>query len=306
MNWFLIALISPIANAFVNHFDKYLIARFIKGSGVGSLILFSALFSVVLLPILYFINTDLFTGVNLVRAVVLILSGCILTLAILFYLYALQDEEASIIVALSQLVPVFGFIFSYFILGETISNREIIAAGLIIVGGSILSVEYSGWKSQFKWKMALLMIFATYCYALSIVMFKAASLNENFIDSLFWTMLGKVVFGIVLFFGVKHYRYQFLQLLKSNRNAIIGLNVLNEIIGLVAEVSLVFAVLLAPVFLVQSVSGLQPLFVFIFGVVLTLLFPKFVNESLQKKDLIQKILGIIVVTIGVYLLGFSI
>lgn len=306
MNWFLIALISPIANAFVNHFDKYLIARFIKGSGVGSLILFSALFSVVLLPILYFLNPDLLIGVSIARATLLILSGCILTLAILFYLYALQDEEASIIVALSQLVPVFGFVFSYFILGETITTKELVAAGLIIFGGAVLSVEYSGWKSQFKWKMAILMIFATYCYALSIVIFKAASLNENFIDSLFWTMLGKVVFGLILFLGVSQYRYQFIELIKSNRNSIIGLNILNEIIGLIAEVALVFAVLLAPVFLVQSVSGLQPLFVFIFGVTLTLLFPKFVNESLDKYDLTQKIIGIAVVTTGVYLLGFSI
>jgi hypothetical protein len=93
-------------------------------------------------------------------------------------------------------------------------------------------------------------------------------------------MAGKFIFGFFLILTISAYRTQFFGLLSSSRNAVIGLNVLNETLGLIAEISLVFALLLAPVVLVQSVSSLQPMFVFILGLILTIWFPKFVKESL--------------------------
>ena len=305
MNWFLIALISPIANAFVNHFDKYLISRFIKGGAVGALILFSSLFAVVLLPVLWFLEPGIITGISHANALILLVTGCLLTLAILFYLYALEYEETSIVMPLAQLVPVFGLVLGYFILGELISGRELWAAAFIVTGGMIVALELNGRQTRFKYRMMMFMVMATFLYALSAVIFKYVAVDQGFMSSLFWAMAGKVVLGLIIFFAIKKYRDQFLNLLRSNRHTIIGLNVINEIIGLIAEVALVFAVLLAPVVLVQAVSGLQPMFVFIFGILLTIFFPAFAKESLVRKHVIQKIAGIVIVTIGVSLLDLS-
>lgn len=305
MNWFLIALINPVAHAFINHFDKYLISKFIKGGAVGALILFSSLFAVVLLPILLIIDFGILSNITLFRAVILMVNGTFLTLAILLYLYALEHEEASIVAPLFQLIPVFGFIAGYFILGETISGNEIAAAALIIVGGAVLSMEFAGRKSKLKWRLVALMIGSSLFYAVNAVIFKSIAVDQGFTDSLFWDMLGKVLLGVGLFLGVKSYRDQFLNLLKSNRYTVIGLNVINEIIGLVGEVALIFAVLFAPVVLVQSVGGLQPMFVFLFAILFTFLFPSFAKESFAKRDLIQKVLGIVIITAGVYLLDIG-
>lgn len=303
MNWFLIALINPIAHAFANHFDKYLISRFMKGGSVGALILFMTLFAIIALPVIVVVHPDVFATIFFSRAVILTLNGCLSAVAVIFYLYALSQDETSFVAPFFQLVPVFGFFLGYFILGETLHSTELIAAGLIILGGVLLSLEFSGSSTGVKKKLVLLMLGSSFFYAINAVIFKSIAVHQGFLDSLFWDMTGKVILGIVLFLIIKSYRQQFINLIRINRFSIIGLTMINEVIALVGEVALIFAVLFAPVALVQSVAGLQPAFVLIIGILLALFLPKLAQESLNRKVLLQKVGGIAIITAGVYLLG---
>lgn len=300
MNWLLVALINPLAHALVNHIDKYLISRFMKGGSVGTLVLFSSLFSIIALPIIYFIHPNVFETITLFRAVVLMLNGAVLVAAIIFYLYALADDEASYVAPLFQLVPILSFILGFFILGETLTGSQIWAALLILMGSFLLSLELKGKKTSVKLKLLLLMTGSSTCYALSAIIFKLIAVEQGFLDSLFWDLAGKFVFGLILFVSIRSYHEQFIALIKSNRFSIIGLNIVNEIIALIGEVSLVLAVLYAPVVLVQSVAGIQPAFVFLIGIFLTLFFPRFAKESIDVKSLLQKALGIIIISLGIF------
>ena len=302
MNWFLIALINPIVHAFANHFDKYLITRFIKGGAVGALILFSSLFAIVALPVIWFIHPGVFEAMSPMRAIILMMAGGFMVIAVLFYLYALEFSEASYVAPFFQLIPVFGFILGYFILGEVLSAMQLWAGGLIVLGGIVLSLELAEPKFRIKHKLVFLMIGSSFFYALNAVLFKLIAVSQGFLDSLFWNMLGMVVVGIILFVTVKSYRREFLGLIESNHYSVIGLNALNDLLGLIGEAALVYAVLFAPVALVQAVGGLQPMFVFILGLIITWFFPKFGRESLLFHHLAQKITGIAIISAGVYLL----
>ncbi len=306
MNWFLIALLNPILHAFINHFDKYLLSKYIKGGTVGALILFSALFAVVALPVIFFINPQVLSSVSFWQGLILMLNGALLTVAILFYLYALDTDEASYVAPFFQLVPVFGFITGFLILGEVLTSQQVVAGLVILAGSFLLSLELNEGKTRIKKKMVLLMLGSSFFYAINAVIFKSIAVHQGFLDSLFWDMAGKFLFGVILYFAVASYRKEFIHLIKVSGKAVISLNVFNEIIGLIGEFALIFAVLYAPVALVQSVSGMQPAFVLIIGVFLTVFSPKFAEESLTRKFLAQKILGIVIITIGVYLLEFSI
>ncbi len=118
-------------------------------------------------------------------------------------------------------------------------------------------------------------------------------------------MAGKFIFGVILFVSLKSYQTEFIGMIKNNGVKVVILNVINEIIGLVGEIATVFAVLLAPVAMVQSLTGLQPVFVLIIGIFLTLFFPKFAKESLSRNHLLQKIIGVVIVTVGVFLLDLN-
>ncbi|MFA6227439.1 MAG: EamA family transporter [Candidatus Paceibacterota bacterium] len=302
MNWFLIALIGPILNAVANHTDKYLITKYLKGGAVGSLIIFSSIFSVVALPIVLFFHPSVF-NVSLIHGIVLAINGMLVVLAILCYFYALQKDEASYVVPFYQTIPIFGFILGYFILGETISTIQIIASLVIIFGATILSFEIGGEKIRFKKEVVLLMITASILFAVNGAIFKLIALDNGFWLSTFWSLIGKIILGVIFFVFIKSYRFQFMEMIKENKIAVLGLNSLSETLFIVAESVTQYAILLAPLVLVLLVSSFQPLFVFVIGVALTIFFPNISQESISKKNILQKIIGIGLIIIGTYFIG---
>jgi len=297
MNWFFIALTAPLLYAIANHTDKYLISKYIRDNEVGALIMFSALFAIFALPIIFIINPMVLV-ISLWQGAILVLIGILVVLSILCYLYALRFDEATFVVPLYQMIPIFGFILAYFILGETLTKTQILASLAILVGALILSFDIGGEKIRFKKKVVLLMIIASLFYAISDVLFKFVAIDRGFWISTFWTLVGKIFIGLVFLLFISSYRKQFFLLLKEARGKILALNSMNEIFTIVADTIFQYATLLAPVALVLMVNGFQPLFVFAIGLGLTLFFPHISKEKIQKKYLLQKIIAILTIFIG--------
>lgn len=102
---------------------------------------------------------------------------------------------------------------------------------------------------------------------------------------------------------IKSYREQFLTVMKTNTVSVILLNGINEIVNIIAKIFFNFASLLAPITVIWIVNGFQPFFVFGFGAILTLLFPKVVKEDIGRRSLFQKILAILIMFAGTYFLN---
>src|ERR1035437_4640458 len=166
MTWFFIALLNPILHAGVNHFDKYLISKYFKNVQVGSLVIFSALFSIILLPLVIYLAPD-FMQVSLLHGVILTFNGMLLVVAIICYLYALEDDEASIVVPLFQMIPIFGLILGFIFLRESIAFGKIIGALIVILGSVVLSLDIQNKHTQLKKKIIFLMILSSLCYAVN-------------------------------------------------------------------------------------------------------------------------------------------
>lgn len=303
MSWLLIALVGALLYASTNHIDKYLISKYLKSGEIGSLIIFSSIFGVFALPIIFFINPEVFS-VTFFQAVFLTASGMMMVVALLFYFYALSEDEATNVVPFYQTIPIFAFALGYIILGETVSNLQMIASLFIIVGATVLSFEFGGGRQiRFKSKVVFFMLTASFLYALSGVIFKLVALDEGFWLSIFWSLMGKVLLGGVFLAIIPMYRNQFLVVLKENKVRILALNSFNEILTILADSLVSFATLLAPVALVLLAGGFQPVFVLLIGVFLTLFFPHISKESLSRGHITQKVVAIGVIMIGTYLLG---
>ncbi len=203
---------------------------------------------------------------------------------------------------LYQTIPIFGFILGYFILGETISVTQGVASFVIIAGALILSFEL-GDTVGFKKEIVALMLIASVLYAVNGVIFKLIALDDGFWLSLFWSIVGQVLLGILFLLFVRPYRQQFFAMLKENRLAVLGLNSLSEVLFTVAESVMAFATLLAPVALVLLVDSFQPFFVLVIGVILSLFFPHISKESLHHKHILQKTIGIGLIIVGGYFIG---
>ncbi len=302
MNWFFIALIGPFLYALTNYIDKILLEKYFKKSGVGTILLFSSFISIFALPIFFFIDKTIL-DVSFMNILALAIKG-VLGIGVLWcYLIALKNEETSVVIVFYQLVPVFGSILGYFFLNETLTQIQIIAMAIIILGTTIVSFEIDiDNHFKFRKKTVLPMLVASLFWATGGVIFKSVAIEENLWRSLFWEHLMLVVVGIFIFIFIRSYRDNFILAIKNNTKSILSLNVLNESIYISANVAVAYAYLLAPIGLVLLTESFQPIFVLIIGIVLTIFFPKIIVEKIKSKHIWPKILAIIITGVGTYLL----
>lgn len=305
-DWFFIALIAPILWSIVNHIDKHLLSRYFGGRGVGAVMLFSSLFSVFVLPIIIFFFHSQIFNLSFFDLMSLLFVGLLSASAFYFYLRAMDIEEASIVVPLLQLVPIFGYFLSFLILGENLSMQQVMYSLLIIAGIAILSVEIDIENNfLFKKRVVYLVAASSFLFALHDVLFKKIAVQDTFWVSAFWQYAGLTLFGIFTFFLSKNFREEFIKMIKGHNLNILSLNVVSETLYIMGNLANNFATLLAPVAIVLVVSSYQPLFVFIGGVFLTIFLPKIITEKISRKHLIHKLISIIIIIIGSYLLYFS-
>lgn len=305
MTWFAVALVGPILYALTNHLDKILLEKYFKEGGVGTLILFSSLLSVLAIPFV-FLGDPTVLDVDIFSIFILALVGILNVGVLYFYLKALEDEEASIAIVFYQLVPVFGLGLGYVILDEVLTQIELIAMAIIILGTTIIAFEIDN-ENKFKLrkKTIMYMLLAVTCWATESVIFKAVALEENVWRTLFWEHVMLVLVGVCIYLLVPTYRRHFNTALKVNTKGILALNFLNEAIYMVGNIVVSFAYLMAPIALILLAESFQPIFVFLIGIFLTIFLPSVSVENIEAKNLWQKFIAIAITGIGTYLLSLS-
>ncbi len=303
MIWILIALLSPLLYAITNHVDKYLLSNYFQDRGVGSLIIFSGLFSVFALPIIYLVDrTSLQVSGD--AAFWLTMSGTLTVLSILCYLYALKIDEASVVVPFYQTIPVFSYFLGFLLLGEVLGGGQIVGSLFILAGAFFLSFDLESGSWRFRRRVVFLMLLASFLYAVNGAVFKFFALELGFWPSLFWDSVGKVAVGLFFFFFIAAYRHDFLRVFRRHRGTVLTLNAMSEILTILADSIAGYAFLLAPLALVSVVlAGFQPVFVLVLGVALTLFFPRLGRETLTRRSLIQRFGALALIIIGVAFLA---
>lgn len=303
MNWFWIALFAPALWSITNHIDKYLLSKYVKGATSGALIIFSSIFGIFALPFILIFEQNIF-NIGSLDIFLIISSGILYLLGVIPYFKALEQDDASVVIPMFQTIPIFGFIYAYFLLGETLTSKQILASILIIIGAIAISLDLEHKIPKLKKSILFYMVLSSATFAGVDLLFKFVAINEGFWISTFWHFVGYVIFAIFVLIFIKTYRQQFMRIMSQNKIPVIGLNSLNELLNIVARGMFGFASLLAPLALVQVVNGFQPFFVFIFGIILTLFFPHLGSEKLTKKSIYQKIVAIIIIFVGTYLLNY--
>src|SRR5215471_17463464 len=299
MRWLIFAILGPLSWAVSTHIDKYLVDKYFRDSDTAVLIVFTAIVGVVSLPVIWLFEPGV-VSLPLTAKIVMTISGILYMGAILFYLRAIQSEEASGVAPFFQLATIFTLSLAYLFLGEDLGLTQLSGIVLIVAGALVLSIHGRDFRQHFKLRLLLLMVAATFIIALSAVLFKYFAVEESFWGTTFWTFVGQGVFGVSILLIPAYYR-QFLALFKQSPGAVIGVNAANELINLGGGLGVRYASLLAPVALVSAVSSTTTLFVFAVGVLLTLFVPKFGREDLSARNLLRKGFAAVLVTLGVLL-----
>ena len=297
MTWILLAFCGPVLWAASTHIDKYLVERFFKDSGVGALLIFTALIGLFGLPFIAAF-VDVF-AIGATGIAVTSLSGLLYLTAMYFYLRALQQEEATVIAPLFQTSTLFTYAIAYFVLHERLTGTRLLGGLLIIVSAAAISYEPG---HRFKLGIVAPILACTATLAASSVIFKFFAIRDAFWAVTFWSFAGEALFGAVML-AVPRVRRDFLGMFNKSPGAVIGINAANELINLGGGLAMRYASLLGPVSLVQAIGGTTSFFVFAFGVILSLFFPKLGRENLSRGSLVQKGVAVILIVAGVILIG---
>ncbi len=301
--WLLFAFSGPVLWAISTHIDKYLVDRFFKDGDTAVLMLFTALIGAFMLPLIWLFKPQVFS-LDLTDTAVMTASGIFYMGAMLFYLRAIQSEEASVVAPLFQASTLLTFLLAYLFLGETLGVLEILGGILIVSGALLLSFDRRSGFSRFKTRLVLLMLAATFVLALSSVLFKFFAVRDDYWVTTFWITVGEAIFGLGIA-SVPGYRRQFVALFRRSPGAVVAINAANELINLGGSMGVRFASLLAPVALVSAISSTATLFVFVFGIFLTAFAPRLGREDLSRGVLLQKGAAALLVAAGVALVNIK-
>ena len=296
--WLALALKGPVLWAVSTHIDKYLVDRYFSNSDTAVLMVFTALLSVILLVPIALLAHGVFDA-QWRDIAVLSASGALYMGAMLFYLRAIQGDEASVVATLFQASTLFTFLFAYLFLGERLGARQLGGSALIVFGSLMISFDVAhsrGWRVR----LVLLMLACTAVLAASTIIFKFFAVRDEFWRTTFWMYVGEVVFGVVIL-AIPHYRKQFFALLRRRTGAVLGVNGANELVNLGGTLGVRFALTMAPAALVAVISSTTPLFVFVIGTALSVFAPRWSREDLSHRALTQKAIASLIMAAGVAL-----
>lgn len=223
----------------------------------------------------------------------------------LAFLYqALEKSPASGVYILSGTVSVIGtFFLARFFLGENMTGYNFLGLILLLLGGTLISLEgravklFPGYGSS---------ILAGVLLAISLVLLKFVYEQQNFISGYVYTRMGIAIPGLsaMLFPAFRKEVLCSFQNQPKNENTknflgVVGAKAMSGLGTLLIQMG-IFA---GSVTVVNALVSVQYLFTFILSIIATVYLQNIFKEDLQRSSLALKFFGVILVIWGIVLVG---
>ena len=297
MYWVILAILATFFWACTNIFDKILRTKYLKHSIAltASFGIFGLLFSTLLFP---FVGIPTIPIQNLVAAFV---AGISVTYAIIFYIRALSLEEASRVVPLWHLAPVFTLVLAVIFLNEILTPLKYYGFTLILLGGFLISTRHV--ETRFHLSPAVVfMLLSSILVATGDVLMKFA-LSTGIFWQTFFVFYSGVSLGNISLFILPTVRKNFKKIQPLRKNNFIFVLFLSVLAGSSGQILFNNALLTAPVTLLSVFVSFQSLFVLILSTFLSLKFPKLIREHVDVKTVGTKIIAIFLMAAGLFLIS---
>ncbi len=300
--WITFPIIAALLWATVNHLDKYLLDKYCKNREIGGLMIFSSLIGIPVVLTIFVFNPAVI-NIDLRPALIITVAGALYILGLIPYLYALDIDETSVVAPQALMLTVFTGILGYVFLEENITFSQFSGIVLILAGALTLSLDIKSiYTLRLKLNVFLLMLISSFFIAGHIFLFKYFAIDLSFWKTVFWLHMGFILTSIVFLTFIRNYRNQFLSLIKTNPIGIISLNLVGEVLTVIGNLSSYYASLLAPLVISETVTeGIQPIFVLLIGILITIVFPNLKKENIGLKNLLHKTISITVMIFGLFL-----
>lgn len=280
LSWLLFALLYPFFYSIGNVIDKFLLEKKVKnnysyGIFVGFFYLASALIMWVVVGL---------PKMSLVIVAVGIFSGSVYGIAILNYFHMLTYAEVSRMIGISYLFPAFVAVFSRIFLGEELAFVQYGAILLAVAGTLFLGIE----KRKQRWNITP----AFWLMILNALLIGIVDVSDKYLlQQLSWWQTYIVIsIPLSLVIILPSVKANVRKDMKQAAKSLAGILV-SEGLGIMGSFSFLVAAAAAPVAIVSAMGTLQPLFVFILMLALSVFTPYVLKEIITRGVIGYKIIG---------------
>jgi len=298
MLWLIVIIISYLFFALSSLGDKVVLAKSPKPENY---IFYVGLFSGIAIFLLPF-------GVtipNFNAALLIVING----LVYIFSLYALfsaleRFDVSKVVPTVGATQPIFVLLLTYLFVGpQELGVVELIAYFLLFIGSIVISVEKN---EKVTGEFVSLSFLASFLFSLNFILSKFifVELDNNFISGMFWMSMAAcaiVLVGLIF----KGFRKAVFEGEKVETQTGV-LFVVTQIAGGIANLTQNYAVNIVPfgmLAIMNSIKGVQYVFLFLITLFLSTYFPKILKENFSKRVIIQKIISIVLIVVGLAILA---
>ncbi|MFC1613444.1 hypothetical protein ACFL23_03885 [Patescibacteria group bacterium] len=295
MSWQLITILSYLINAVASVGDKILVSKKIPNPIAYSFYVgILSIFVVFLMPFGFSIPP-------LKILIIALLSGSSFLFALIFLFRTLVEGEPSrVFTGLGGMVPVFTLLLSFLILNQVLTIKEFIIFIILTLSGLLILESKNklfSYKKEFK-----KIVISAFLFSLALVLAKYVYLNHPFMSGFIWTRLGSFITALLLLISSENRRKIF-KTTKNTQKKHKILLVLNKILAGSAFLLLNFAISKGNVSLINAMKGTEYAFIFIIAVIFSFKFPSLLKENLTKKAVFKKVISIILIGLGLFVLS---
>ncbi len=296
MDWIIFAILAPFFYAVSAMFDKFLIDKKIRDPIIMAI---SGGILVFFMGLLIF-SARGFAPLDWRSAMILIGGGVLTQIGLVPYFKAISLDNVSRVMPIFQIAPIFVLTWSYFLLGETLTIGQLAGFALILAGSLLISVKKVDFgelklRRAFWWALLTCVIFS-----FPSVMFKFVAIDLVFWDALVYDYFGVLAGAIILaIFYRKRIFFQMRGLVKNVWSVLF----VNELIYWLGGLCATYAVFSGSVALTSVINGFLPVFVFVFGIILSIYFPRIIKEYIAVKTLVLKITALILMIGGLLMVN---
>lgn len=216
------------------------------------------------------------------------------------YLKAISKEEVSRIVTLQGLGPLVMLILSTIFLREVLTIKDYLAFPLIIAGSMLISVRRI--KDRFRVsKGFILILLSITAFSIHNLFLKFAA-EVNFVTMIILRQAWILAIIIITLLSSKIIREKTKQDLKQLNKKKLTIFYIAELCGITGVVFSYLAIQRGAVSLVALVQSTQALFVLGLTILLSIFIPKILKEEVTKKTITFKIVSVLLMMVGLYLI----
>jgi len=294
MTWIYFAVSAYLLLAISGVIDKFLVSKVVRHPAAYAFYIgITGPFSLLLAPF----------GLKMISVsdfYIAAVAGACFVLGMYYYFTAVSKASVSRILPIfGGLLPLFTLILAYFALNERLDFSQYWAFAFLVFGPILLAYKKEAGGLQ---KSALAYsALAALLMALTAVLSKHIFEVSNFVSGMVWTRMSFLPVAL-LFLLTPENRQRILRAPKQARAGNIVIYYTSRFSGSVAGFLQNYAVSLGSVTVVNALQGTQ--FVFLLGLTtgLSLYFPKVLKEQISKGILQQKILAIVLISLGLFFL----